>query len=123
MKREHEREPERGEHAQRRARGVFGQMSRIQGQGNCFEFRQRREQSAACFAEEGDQADHQYDRDQIPAASARSRRKPNGALRVVMDGARPYGRMANESTIRWRFSHAGAQALAPEDFLRRVNAT
>jgi hypothetical protein len=65
---EQERQRHGDEHAQRRARGIFGQIGRIERRRRALQVGQRLEQMAACFAEEHQEPEDQQDRENIPPA-------------------------------------------------------
>ena len=66
--RENQREHHRDQHAQRRACRVFGQMARIERRRLLLQLGQRLEQMAARLAEKDQEAEHQKEREHVPAA-------------------------------------------------------
>jgi len=65
--REHQRQDQGQEHAQRRARGVFRQIGRIERHRRHLQFGQRLEKMAAGLGEKHHQAERQQHRQHIPA--------------------------------------------------------
>jgi hypothetical protein len=65
---EQQRQRHGDEHAQRRARGIFRQMARIERRRRALQVGERLEQMAARFAEEDQQPENQQNCQQIPPA-------------------------------------------------------